>query len=142
MSYLPTIKVETLTTIHKDANHNAFTDLCSYSGKFYLTFRSSPDDHGISSSASVDVQVNKAPFGLSATALSAPQGPGRFLRIVCRSFDSQFGFVSCRPVSGSIRGNCRRPFRPPYPLQIGPDRVGTGQGGDDPQAPRHRPGSR
>lgn len=55
MSHLPTIQIETLTTIRKDANHNAFTDFCSYSGRFYLTFRSSPDGHGISSSASVVV---------------------------------------------------------------------------------------
>ena len=55
MSHLPTIQIETLTTIRKDANHNAFTDLCSYAGKFYLTFRSSPDGHGISSDANVVV---------------------------------------------------------------------------------------
>ena len=55
MSHLPAIQIETLTTIRKDANHNAFTDLCSYAGRFYLTFRSSPDGHGISSSAWVVV---------------------------------------------------------------------------------------
>ena len=38
-------------TVRKDDNHNAFTDLCAWSGRFYLTFRSSPDGHRVSSSA-------------------------------------------------------------------------------------------
>ena len=55
MSHLPAIQIETSTTIRQDANHNAFTDLCSYAGKFYLAFRSSPDGHGVASSGSVVV---------------------------------------------------------------------------------------
>ncbi|MCY3762183.1 MAG: hypothetical protein OXH50_13110 [Gemmatimonadetes bacterium] len=55
MTDLPAIQVESITTVRKDANHNAFTDLCVYSGRFYLTFRSSPDGHRVSSCARVVV---------------------------------------------------------------------------------------
>ncbi len=55
MPDLPAIQVETLTTVRKDDNHNAFTDLCVYSGRYYLTFRSCPDGHRVSSSAWVVV---------------------------------------------------------------------------------------
>ena len=55
MSDLPAIQVESIRTVRKDANHNAFTDLCAYEDRFYLTFRSSPDGHRVSSSAWVVV---------------------------------------------------------------------------------------
>jgi hypothetical protein len=45
MSALPSIQIESIQTVRQDANHNAFTDLCRYDGRFYLAFRSCPDGH-------------------------------------------------------------------------------------------------
>ena len=50
---LPNIQVESVKTIRQDSNHNAFTDLCRYRGRFYLTFRSCPDGHGYAGSSCI-----------------------------------------------------------------------------------------
>ncbi|NOY81137.1 MAG: hypothetical protein GXP31_09045 [Kiritimatiellaeota bacterium] len=44
---LPGIEVTNIRKVFDDANHNAFTDLCRFGDRFYLTFRSCPDGHGI-----------------------------------------------------------------------------------------------
>ena len=53
MCALPTIEVGPVRTARQDANHNAFTDLCRYRGRFYLAFRSCPDGHSAFSTASI-----------------------------------------------------------------------------------------
>ena len=55
MSDLPAIEFPVVRAVRKDANHNAFTDLCLYEGSFYLAFRSSPDGHRVSSSSRIVV---------------------------------------------------------------------------------------
>jgi hypothetical protein len=52
---LPELRVTNVRRITEDSNHNAFTDLCRFGNKFYLTFRCCPDGHGISATASVVV---------------------------------------------------------------------------------------
>lgn len=42
---LPSLRVQSLHRIHHNGEHNAFTDLCRFRGKLYLTFRSCPDGH-------------------------------------------------------------------------------------------------
>ena len=52
------IVVETVERIYTDGNHNAFTDLCRYRGRYYLTFRSCPDGHMIFPSSQIVVLVS------------------------------------------------------------------------------------
>jgi hypothetical protein len=42
---LPSLKLQSVRRIHHNGEHNAFTDLCRFRGKLYLTFRSCPDGH-------------------------------------------------------------------------------------------------
>jgi len=44
---LPDIGVRNIRKVFDDENHNAFTDLCRFRDRFYLTFRCCPDGHGI-----------------------------------------------------------------------------------------------
>ena len=44
---LPTVRVSNIRRIEHNGEHNAFTDLCSYRGRFWLTFRTCPDGHGV-----------------------------------------------------------------------------------------------
>ena len=46
-SSVATIHVESTRTIRQDENHSAFTDLCRFRDRFYLTFRSCPDGHAV-----------------------------------------------------------------------------------------------
>ena len=43
----PQIRIDAVRVVHDDGLHNAFTDLCSFGGRYYLTFRSCPDGHMI-----------------------------------------------------------------------------------------------
>lgn len=52
---LPELHIASVRRITDGADHEAFTDLCRFRGAVYLTFRSCPEGHGISSSASVKV---------------------------------------------------------------------------------------
>jgi len=45
MSDLPGIRLDVLHRVYDDGSHNAFTDLCRYRQRYYLTFRSCPDGH-------------------------------------------------------------------------------------------------
>ena len=41
------LTLEKVERVHRDDTHNAFTDLCVFSGALYLAFRSCPDGHGV-----------------------------------------------------------------------------------------------
>lgn len=41
----PKVRVASVRRIFHNGEHNAFTDLCRFQGKLYLTFRSCPDGH-------------------------------------------------------------------------------------------------
>jgi hypothetical protein len=43
----PQIRIDAVRVVHDDGLHNAFTDLCCFGGRYYLTFRSCPDGHMI-----------------------------------------------------------------------------------------------
>ena len=51
----PAVRVENIRRAFHNGEHNAFTDLIRWRGKFWLAFRSSPDGHGVFASASVIV---------------------------------------------------------------------------------------
>ena len=51
----PAVKIENIRRVYDNGEHNAFTDLIRWRGKFWLTFRSCPDGHSVSSNASVRV---------------------------------------------------------------------------------------
>jgi len=51
----PSVRVENVRRVFHNGEHNAFTDLIQWQGKFWLTFRSCPDGHMVSSTASVIV---------------------------------------------------------------------------------------
>lgn len=52
-SKLPAVRVVSVQRIFHNGEHNAFTDLVRFQGKFYLTFRSCPDGHMVHPTASV-----------------------------------------------------------------------------------------
>ena len=55
MSALPSLRVDVVRKVFDDGNHNAFTDLCRFRDRFYLTFRSCPDGHGVFSTSRIVV---------------------------------------------------------------------------------------
>lgn len=42
---MPEIVVESVERVYDDGNHNAFTDMIAFNGRYYLAFRSCPDGH-------------------------------------------------------------------------------------------------
>ncbi|MFZ2643763.1 MAG: hypothetical protein WA117_22415 [Verrucomicrobiia bacterium] len=50
---LPKVTVTNLRRVFHNGEHNAFTDLAKFNGKFYLTFRSCPDGHMVNPTASI-----------------------------------------------------------------------------------------
>ncbi len=42
-----TIKILKVEKVFDDDNHDAFTDICRFNNRFFLTFRSCPDGHGV-----------------------------------------------------------------------------------------------
>jgi hypothetical protein len=50
---LPSVRVASLRRVFHNGEHNAFTDLVRFQGKFYLTFRSCPDGHAVNPTASI-----------------------------------------------------------------------------------------
>ncbi len=50
---LPAVKVVSVKRVFHNGEHNAFTDLCRFNGRYYLTFRSCPDGHGINPTSSI-----------------------------------------------------------------------------------------
>lgn len=49
----PKVTVGNIRRVFHNGEHNAFTDLCQFRGKLYLTFRSCPDGHGVNPTSSV-----------------------------------------------------------------------------------------
>ncbi|MDP6113510.1 MAG: hypothetical protein QGG53_16765 [Planctomycetota bacterium] len=45
------LSIDAIRKVFDDDNHNAFTDLCWFQDRIYLTFRSCPDGHGVFSSS-------------------------------------------------------------------------------------------
>jgi len=52
---LPKAKIVSVRRVFHNGEHNAFTDLCKFGGRFYLTFRSCPDGHAVHPTASIIV---------------------------------------------------------------------------------------
>lgn len=52
---LPAVRVASVRRVFHNGQHNAFTDLCRFGERYFLTFRSCPDGHGVSPTASVIV---------------------------------------------------------------------------------------
>lgn len=52
---LPEVAVKNVRRVFHNGEHNAFTDLVRFRDRFYLTFRSCPDGHGVYPSASIIV---------------------------------------------------------------------------------------
>ncbi|MGD8240900.1 MAG: hypothetical protein PVH68_20280 [Armatimonadota bacterium] len=43
----PQLRIVSVRQVFNDGRHNAFTDLCRFRDRYYLTFRSCPDGHGV-----------------------------------------------------------------------------------------------
>ncbi|TWU23402.1 hypothetical protein Pla52o_29380 [Novipirellula galeiformis] len=52
---LPTVRVQNVRRVFDNGEHNAFTDLIRWKGKYWLTFRSCPDGHMVFSTSSIIV---------------------------------------------------------------------------------------
>lgn len=55
MAQTPSLRLESVRKVFGDNDHNAFTDLCRFGKRLYLTFRSCPDGHGVANTAKVRV---------------------------------------------------------------------------------------
>ena len=55
---LPRVRVASVRLAFHNGEHNAFTDLVRFKGKFYLTFRSCPDGHMVHPTASIIILVS------------------------------------------------------------------------------------
>ena len=51
----PEVRVSNIRRAFHNGQHNAFTDLCRFGDRYYLTFRSCPDGHGVHPSSSIIV---------------------------------------------------------------------------------------
>ncbi|QDT09644.1 hypothetical protein [Planctomycetes bacterium K23_9] len=70
---LPTVRVENVRQVFHNGEHNAFTDLIRWQGKYWLTFRSCPDGHMVSSTSSIVVlSSNDAKTWQTAHRFSVP----------------------------------------------------------------------
>ncbi len=49
----PEVRVVSVRRVFHNGEHNAFTDLCRFRGKLYLTFRSCPDGHMVHPTSSI-----------------------------------------------------------------------------------------
>jgi hypothetical protein len=52
---LPKVQVSNVRRVFHNGEHNAFTDLVKFQGRYYLTFRSCPDGHMVHPTASIIV---------------------------------------------------------------------------------------
>ena len=52
---MPSICVTSVRQLFNDGNHNAFTDLCRFRNRLFLTFRSCPDGHMLFTSSRIVV---------------------------------------------------------------------------------------
>ncbi len=44
-AFVPSIRVSSVRQLFNDGNHNAFTEMCRFGDRLYLTFRNCPDGH-------------------------------------------------------------------------------------------------
>jgi len=51
----PAVRIESVRRAFHNGEHNAFTDLCRFQGRYYLAFRSCPDGHGVHPTSSIIV---------------------------------------------------------------------------------------
>ncbi|MCB0075750.1 MAG: hypothetical protein KDE20_30065, partial [Caldilineaceae bacterium] len=54
----PSVNLGSVRQLYNDGNHNAFTDLCWFQGRIYLTFRSCPDGHMLFTSSQIVVMAS------------------------------------------------------------------------------------
>ena len=54
----PVVRVSNVRRVFYNGEHNAFTDLIRFNGKFYLTFRSCPDGHMVHPTSSIIILVS------------------------------------------------------------------------------------
>jgi hypothetical protein len=59
MKPTPQLQVLSVRKIYNDGHHNAFTDMCAFKGKVYLTFRSSPTGHDVAADSSIVVLASR-----------------------------------------------------------------------------------
>lgn len=52
----PKVRVVSVRRGFHNGEHNAFTDLCRFQGRYYLAFRSCPDGHGVHPTSSIIIQ--------------------------------------------------------------------------------------
>ncbi|MBD3287439.1 hypothetical protein GF337_01435, partial [candidate division KSB1 bacterium] len=50
---LPKVRLVSVERIFDNGEHNAFTDMCKFNGKYYIVFRSCPDGHMVYPSSSI-----------------------------------------------------------------------------------------
>jgi hypothetical protein len=50
---LPEVRVLLVRRVYDQGPHNAFTDLCQFGGRYYLTFRNCPDGHMVHPTSSI-----------------------------------------------------------------------------------------
>ncbi|MCK5804851.1 MAG: hypothetical protein KAI66_18580 [Lentisphaeria bacterium] len=55
MTNAPKPKVSNIRRVHGDGLHNAFTDLCWFQGRIYLTFRTCPEGHMVHNSSFIRI---------------------------------------------------------------------------------------
>lgn len=58
MNELPEIRIDAVHRVVDDGEHNAFTDLTRFQGRYYLTFRSCPDGHMLFNTSRIRVLVS------------------------------------------------------------------------------------
>lgn len=56
---LPRVRVASVRRIFDNGEHNAFTDMVCFRGRFFLTFRSCPDGHGVHPTSSIIVMSSE-----------------------------------------------------------------------------------
>lgn len=59
MNPKPAVRVQSIHKVFDDGNHNAFTDLCRFQGRMYLTCRSCPDGHMVFATSSIVVLASE-----------------------------------------------------------------------------------
>lgn len=55
MSASTDLRIESIRKVYDDGNHNAFTDMCRFQGRMFLTCRSCPDGHMVFASSRIVV---------------------------------------------------------------------------------------
>lgn len=56
---LPEVRLKSLRRIFHNGEHNAFTDMCRFKGRYYIAFRSCPEGHSVYPSSSIIIISSK-----------------------------------------------------------------------------------